>query len=133
MLRFLCIIITCCLSLTFECFSQNDTIVDQIKYNYIQYYDDKRVNELGNYTIRNQTKIKTGAWVFFDQNSNLIAKGNYYKNKKSGFWIERNSESNEIWRGNYKRNKRIGEWYCENQKKVYRNGKEKHLIIASYN
>lgn len=121
------------LLLTLNCLSQRDTIVDRIKYNHITYYDNKRINELGNYKLNGQTKIKSGAWLIYDLNSIIIAKGEYRRNKKNGYWIEKESDNNDIWRGNYRRNKRIGEWYCENQKKVYKKGKEKYLIIASYN
>ncbi len=121
----------CSILLTIKCISQNDTIVDKIKYNHIKYYDSKRVNELGNYNLNRQKKI--GAWVIYDLNSNIIGKGAYRRNKKSGYWIEKELDNNDIWRGNYRRNKRVGEWYCENRKRIYKNGKEKRLIIASYN
>jgi hypothetical protein len=107
--------------------------VDQIKYNHIKYYDSKRINELGNYKLNGQRRIRIGAWVIYDLNSNIIAKGEYHRNKKNGYWFEKESDNEDIWRGNYRRNKRIGEWYCGNQKKIYKNGKEKCLIIASFN
>lgn len=133
MSKYKLIIIVFNLLLTLKGFSQRDTIVDQIKYNHIKYYDSKRINELGNYKLDRQAKIKIGVWVTYDLNSNIIAKGEYRRNKKSGYWIEKELDNDDIWRGNYRRNKRIGEWYCENRKKIYKNGKEKHLIIASYN
>ena len=73
----------------FKCYAQSDTIVDQIKYNHIKYYENNNVNGLGNYKLNGDKKIKNGAWVIFDHNSNIIAKGQYRKDKKNGYWIEK--------------------------------------------
>lgn len=133
MLKNIFIITIWSLCLIFKCLSQSDTVVDHIKYNHIKYFDSKRINELGNYKVSNHTKIKIGVWIIYDINSNIVEKGEYRRNKKNGYWIEKEAVNNDIWSGNYRRNKRIGEWYCENRKRIYKNGKEKHEIIASYN
>jgi antitoxin component YwqK of YwqJK toxin-antitoxin module len=133
MLNNIFIITICSLFLTIKGVSQSDTAVDLIKYNHIKYYDNKKINELGNYKVSGTTKIKNGAWIIYDQNSNVIEKGTYHNNKKSGYWLEKEPDNNDIWQGNYLHNKRNGEWYCENRKKIYKHGKEKCLIIASYN
>ena len=72
-----------------------DTIIDSVKYNYVTYYKNGRIHELGSVLTRRKLFTKDfkaiyyGHWIVFDSTSIVIEKGLYKKNKKTGFWKER--------------------------------------------
>jgi hypothetical protein len=126
--------ILCFLFVNIICKGQIDTVVAGVRYNYVKYFSYSKIEELGNYKTKDRNKIKNGYWITYDQNSNMLAKGNYSENRKDGEWTEKESEPDnpDCWTGNYKKGRRVGNWYCENKKKWYKRGKEKGMIIATF-
>lgn len=91
-------------SMYLSSFSQNDhdTIIDSISYNYISYFKNGNIKELGSYQNVKQKKVRQGEWVVYDRDSTIKEKGKYKNGLKVGFWNEGS------WRGHYNNGKKEG-------------------------
>jgi len=130
---FACFSISILLGISIPAFGQRDTIVDNIKYNHVEYYQNGRIKELGNVESRSDTPIKEGYWMIFNDEGELIEKGNFKRNKKCGTWVEKSSEDNCCWTGSYKKGKRHGSWSDGGNRVVYyKKGQVKGSVSVSW-
>jgi len=72
---------------SFFCLSQNDTLIYDVNYNYVTYFDNGKVHEAGNFHDESNS-LKHGEWILFDSTGVIIEKGIYKKGKKHGYWRE---------------------------------------------
>lgn len=61
---------------------QTDTIINKTHYNYVEYYQAKKVKSIGN----TKDSLKTGNWKYFKPDGKILAKGEYLNGKKTGKW-----------------------------------------------
>jgi len=130
---FACFSISILLGVSIPAFGQRDTIVDNIKYNHVEYYQNGRIKELGNFKSHSKTAIKEGSWMTFNNEGEIIEKGNYKRNKKCGMWMEKTSDGICCWIGLYKNGKRHGPWSDGGNRVVYyKKGQIKGNVFISW-
>ncbi len=107
-----------------ESSGQTDTIVNGVRYNFISYYPDGKINELGNVIYKDTLQTKNGRWIKFDKTGKELESGKFHNSEKTGKWIEGDCT------GEYKHGKKQGWWKCPSKKNKYKNGEfvEKVLI-----
>lgn len=71
---------------------QDDTIINKIHFKIIEKYDNGKPAMLGKY----MDTLKTGRWMYFKYDGNLLATGKYKKGKKKGLWRYYFSDSTQI-------------------------------------
>jgi len=126
-------ILICSVLISIQTFGQTDTLVDGTKYNYIDFYNNGSIKELGNYKIIKNKKLKHGYWVVFDIEGKIIEKGEYLKNKKTGIWTDKGLGGQCCWSGEYKNGKKHGQWTNGvNMIIYYRNGRRKRTMYVDY-
>lgn len=61
---------------------QTDTVINKIHYNYVEYYQHKKIKSVGN----TKDSLKVGNWIYFKPDGKILAKGEYLNGKKTGKW-----------------------------------------------
>lgn len=79
---------------------QTDTVINKIHYNYVEYYQHKKIKSVGNI----KDSLKVGNWIYFKPDGKILGRGEYLNGKKVGKWkyIDYNNK------------KHVRKWY-ENQ------------------
>ncbi len=67
--------------------SQNDTLIYDVNYNYVIYFDNGQIHEAGNFRSESYS-MKHGKWILFDSTGLIVEKGIYRRGKKHGYWRE---------------------------------------------
>jgi hypothetical protein len=108
-------------------FGQRDSIVvDDVFYNYVNYYPNGEVHRLGNYDSSKKRKVKEGKWIIYNKEALIVEEGVFKKDLKEGFWIE--VDKNGLWRGDYNKGKKEGSWWNgDTIQIVYKKGKEVNI------
>jgi antitoxin component YwqK of YwqJK toxin-antitoxin module len=91
----------------FRSFTQIDTIVENVGYNYVKYYADNQLKILGN---KDSAGKKNGYWMRFKRNGDLYGKGTYLNNRKHGTWTMVDKFGRCCWTGEYVNGFKEGEW-----------------------
>ena len=88
-------------------FSQKDTIIEGVSYNFIKTYKNKDLKVLGN---KNSENIKIGHWIKYTKAGKVKYEGNYINNRKAGIWILTDKFGRCCWTGRYVNGLKEGEW-----------------------
>ena len=65
------------------CYSQKDTIINNVKYRYMVKYCNGKIKKVGEY----KDKKQEGNWIYYNRKGEEVANGKYNKNgKKEGRW-----------------------------------------------
>lgn len=114
---------------SYGAYSQTDTTVYGIRYNYTSYYNNGAIHELGNYTEKKNEKIKHGYWSVFDSTGTELENGYYKKGNKIGVWKEKDTTSALYWTGNYEKGSKNGNWFNGEKTIVeYEYGRKKRTL-----
>ena len=103
-------------------YSQDDTTINNINYNYISVYANNQIHKFGNYIVLRNKEIKDGHWIVYDEDGEIIEKGSYEKGKKTGKWEERGRNGECCWSGEYVKGRKEGLWTYEDQGEMYKHG-----------
>ena len=95
------------LFLTVPLFSQNDTIVDGVSYNFIKTYRNGDIKILGN---KNSDNKRVGHWIKNTRRGKIKYEGNYINNRKNGVWALTDKFGRCCWTGTYVNGFKEGEW-----------------------
>ncbi|MCD4793872.1 MAG: hypothetical protein K8R54_11595 [Bacteroidales bacterium] len=116
------------LSLTVPIFSQNDTIIDGISYNFIKTYRNGDIKILGN---KNSYNNRAGHWIKYTRKGKIKYEGNYINNRKNGIWALTDKFGRCCWTGTYINGFKEGEWTRGSRATVvFRKGIKVRFIIS---
>lgn len=97
-----------CIEKNTEFYNNGNLKTKVIKYQFlsevIHFYENGKIQEIGFFDVDGN---KTGHWLYYYENGNLMTEASFKNNKKSGKWKTYNQKGKVIVYMKYKRGKRI--------------------------
>ena len=95
------------LFLSMPIFSQKDTIIEGMSYNFLKTYKKGDIKISGN---KNSDNTRVGHWIKYTRRGKIKYEGNYINNRKNGIWTLTDKFGRCCWTGTYVNGFKEGEW-----------------------